>query len=104
MRKLTLLAAICAALGATPAKADSLKSDFPICISKELLGQMYEAMLQRDARGADYLFHHGCFMTRDGVQVSLLDRDGPDTHVRVYGGKRPVEAWVSVGALASYQP
>jgi hypothetical protein len=106
MRKYLAVATICTAVTISPAKADTLRAGFPVCVSNTLLDQMYDAILQKDAAGMDFLFDHGCFMSKDGIHVSLLDRGnwGSQAHIRVYAGKKTVEAWASIGALESYQP
>jgi hypothetical protein len=104
MRKRFVLCVALAALWNTAAAADTLKPDYPICVSEDLLGQMYNAILNRDMNSMDYLLDHGCFQTKAGVRVSILSQSYGAARVRVYAGKEAVEAWTSVAAVDSSRP
>lgn len=104
MRSIAILAAV-AALLASPAHADTLKEGYPICISEELLDQMYAAILNQDLDGIEYLLGRGCSLTKAGVKASILGQSGwSRAHIRVYAEKDVTEAWVSRGALKSWNP
>lgn len=105
MRSITIIAAAAAILVTSPARADTLKEGYPICISEELLDQMYTAILNQDLDGIEYLIGRGCSVTKAGVKASLLGRAGwSRAHIRVYAGRDAAEAWVSLGALESWKP
>jgi hypothetical protein len=105
MRILCLALLALLSLASTTAHADSLRSGFPICASEAMLDQMYSAIAAKDVDGMDYLFDHGCFMTKAGVNASILDRSnmGARAHVRIYTLHGAAEAWTSIAALRSYQ-
>ena len=100
MRKTIILAALSAAIS-TPAHADTLKANYPVCVTQDLLDQMYDAILKKDMMAMDYLFDHGCVESKKGVLVSVIGRSswGTAARIRIYGNKVAVEAWASIAAI-----
>ena len=88
-----------------PVAADTLRAGYFLCADEKLVDQMYTAIFNKDMPGMDYLFEHGCFESKEGVQVSVLDRTGwgaSTVHIRVYGNGHTAEAYTSIAALSSF--
>jgi hypothetical protein len=86
---------LAAILVASPASAETIKNNLPVCVSEELLGQMTTAISSHDQQGFDYLLQHGCFPLKTGTRVSVLEH-GMNLHIRAYAGDETQEAWTYI--------
>jgi len=94
MKKILLLLLMVATL-ITTAQAETLKSGSAACVSKDLYDQFLSAAVKKDQPGLRYLFEHGCIITKDNFQISVLDQSWTGTaKVRAYLGDDAVVLWV----------
>lgn len=76
------------------AKLNTLKGGYGACISEELFDQFVTLSVQKDEKGINYLLKNGCFITREGVDFSLLDRSFTGvSKIRVYAGNETIILW-----------
>ena len=91
---------LCAALlltFTTIVKADTLKGGYWGCVSEDLFDQVMKAQHSNpvDKAGLNYLSQNGCFITKSGIQVSVLDRSWGKAKVRAYAGDSAVILWTN---------
>jgi hypothetical protein len=105
MRKAIILAALSAAIS-TPANAETLKANYPVCVSQDLLEQFHDALSKQDMPALNWLSANGCAATVGGVHVTVLGLSswGGYAHVRAYRGKRSAEVWTDRVAVEGYDP
>ena len=73
MKKITSIVIMFFAILSTQANAEKLKGGYPACISEDLFDQLGIAAAKDDTQTWNYLFENGCFMTRGGISVTVLD-------------------------------
>ena len=105
MREAIILAVLVAAIS-VPAHAESLKANYPVCASQDLLEQMHDALTKQDMPALTWLSENGCSVTADGIQVTVLGLSswGGYAHVRAYRGKQSAEVWTDRDAVNGYDP
>ena len=82
------------------ADAKTLKENYPICLTEELLDQFVRAFNTKDKRAIEYLSDNGCASTKSGVEFSLLDRTwNGKAKIRAYTKSGAIEAWTFIEAL-----
>jgi hypothetical protein len=91
MRKVVMVGFI---LASSSAVADSLKGDFPVCISKEYLDEAVQASIKKDQRQWNWLFSTSkCINPKPGVPVSVLESSWGKVKVRVYAESGSMILW-----------
>lgn len=83
-------------LTSTSVQADSLKGSYGACISEDLFDQFTTAAVKKDERAFQYLLKNGCFVTKAGIEISILDVSWTGTtKVRAYVGDTTVVLWTN---------
>lgn len=105
MRNTIILAALVAAISA-PAHAETLKANYPVCVSQDMLEQFHDALSKQDMPALNWLSANGCAATVDGLQVTVLGLSswGGYANIRVYRGKHAAEVWTDREAVIGYDP
>ena len=80
----------------TPVQSDSLKGGYGACISEDLFDQFTTAAVKKDERAFQYLLKNGCFVTKAGIEISILDVGWTGTtKVRAYVGDTAIVLWTN---------
>jgi len=83
-------------LTAAPVQADSLKGGYGACITEDLFDQFTTAAVKKDERAFQYLQKNGCFITKAGIEISILDVGWTGTtKVRAYVGDATIVLWTN---------
>lgn len=81
----------------TSACAETLKGGYGACVSEDLFDQFTSSMAKKDERAFQYLIKNGCFITKAGVNVSVIDRGWTGVaKVRAYAGDKALVLWTNV--------
>ncbi len=51
----------------------TLKGEYPICVTEDLLDQAHTASANKDRRLWDYVMSNGCVIAQEGIKVSVLE-------------------------------
>lgn len=97
-----IVCALFAAIVASPAIAETtLKGGHVACVSENLWTELTNASAAGDERAINYLLNNGCFVTKSGIPVSVLDRSifSGTAKVRAYVGERAVVIWTELDNL-----
>jgi hypothetical protein len=78
------------------AKQNTLKGGYGACVSEELFDQFVTFGVQKDMKGTEYLLKNGCFITKEGIEFSLIDRSFTGTSkIRVYINNDAIILWTN---------
>jgi hypothetical protein len=102
MNRLIATATLALCLYPSAARAGTtLKPDYPICVSDELLTQFEKAVIDRDIDAVTWLAGHGCSLTTAGTHITVLElTDGEfRAHIRAYRGSLAAEGWTLSDAI-----
>ena len=74
--------------------SQTIKANYPLCLSEELLSQLITVTMNKDQRGMEYLLNNGCVVAREGIEVSVLDKSlTGKIKVRAYTGDEAYVLW-----------
>lgn len=80
--------------------SQTIKADYPMCMSEELLDQLITASNNKDQRGMEYLLSNGCVAAREGIEISVLDRTWTGkVKIRAYTGDKAYILWTLKEAI-----
>ena len=75
---------------------NTLKGGYGACISADLFDQFTTVAVNNDEKGINYLLKNGCFVTKKGIEFSLIDRSFTGTaKIRVYSGDEAFILWTN---------
>jgi hypothetical protein len=98
MKKTTTTAIVLAILTplASIAQNPRIVGGHVACFTENLLDQFIDALVNEDARAREYLFQNGCFVPKQGLDVTILERSWPGrARVRVYLEDGTFEFWTN---------
>ncbi len=95
MKKLFITLFLLASLS-TSVHASSLIGGYGACLSEDLFDQFTTAAVKKDEHAFNYLLKNGCFVTKAGIEISILDVSWTGTtKVRAYVGDTAVVLWTN---------
>jgi hypothetical protein len=71
-------------LAASPCAAETTKGGYYACTSEDAFKEIVQAAVRKDERGVQYLLENGCIITKQGIQISVIDRSWGTAKVRAY--------------------
>ena len=87
-------------LASGSAAADYLKGGHVACLSEELYDEMIQAAARKDEKGFRYTLENGCFFTKYGTEIVILDTTWTGkVKARTYIDSRPVEFWTNINNI-----
>jgi len=99
MKRLTITAALAAALASLPAAAEqSLKGGYVACTREELFDQYLQALIDENLQALRRLSRLGCLVPASGTPVTVLDTKlfSGKAKVRAHTARGSVELWTNI--------
>jgi len=79
------------------ASADSFRGGHIACVSEKLYDDIISAAAREDEKGVRYFMKNGCVITKEGIDISVLDVSWTGkAKVRAYIGDKVFVVWTSV--------
>ena len=79
-----------------------IKEGVPACLTVEKYYELLQAIGNQDKNQIDYLFSHGCILTKPGIKISVLDAPARSfgqavrmAKIRMYSGKTGMVVWTA---------
>jgi len=76
-------------------QAETLKGGYLACTSEEAFDQITTAIAKKDNNLFTYLLKNGCFQTKKGIPISVLDTSWGTAKIRAYAGNQSFVLWTN---------